>query len=262
MTTTTIEKTVETKQQKSHNMMQPTQPLRKAKRHNLPWPLAFYRTSVGKKYAMAISGIILMGFVLSHMVGNLKMYLGEKTFDHYAEFLRELGEPLFPRTVVLWIIRLVLICAFIIHFHAALALTIQNKKARKSKENYQAPRDYIAASFASRTMRWGGIIILLFLFWHLADLTWGFANPDFVRGHAYDNVAQSLQRVPITALYIVANLALGFHLSHGAWSLFQSLGINNPKYNSARRWFARGFATVIVLGNISFPVAVQLGIVG
>ncbi len=227
-----------------------------------PWPIAFYRTSVGKKYAMAISGIVLLGFVLSHMVGNLKMYLGAQTFDHYAEFLREMGEPLFPRTVLLWGVRLVLIGAFIIHFHCAYALTMQNRRARKPADGYQSPRDYIAASFASRTMRWGGIIILLFLIWHLADLTWGWANPDFVRGEAYANVTASLQRIPVTILYIAANIALGFHIAHGAWSIFQSLGINNPKYNAARRIFARGFAAVIVLGNISFPIAIQLGIVG
>jgi len=239
-----------------------TQPIRKAPSKKLSLPIAFYRTSVGKKYAMAISGIVLMGFIFSHMVGNLKMYLGEKTFNHYAEFLREIGEPLLPRTVLLWIIRTVLIVAFIVHFHAAYALTIQNRRARESKNSYQSPRDYIAASFASRTMRWGGIIIFLFLFWHLADLTWGFANPEFVRGEAYENVAQSLQRIPVTILYVVANIALGLHLSHGAWSIFQSLGINNPKYNQARRVFARSFAAIIVIGNISFPIAIQLGIVG
>ena len=237
-------------------------PLRKKPVRTLAWPIAFYRTSVGKKYAMAISGVVLMGFILSHMAGNLKMYLGEETFNHYAEFLREMGEPLLPRTVLLWAVRSVLIVAFIVHFHAAYALTIQNRRARGSKNAYQSPRDYIAASFASRTMRWGGIIIFLFLFWHLADLTWGFANPGFERGEAYRNVTASLQRVPVTVLYVVANIALGFHLAHGAWSIFQSLGINNPKYNSARRWFARGFATIVVVGNVSFPIAIQLGVIG
>ena len=238
------------------------EPINNVTERKYPWPIAFYRTSVGKKYAIAISGIVLLGFVLSHMVGNLKMYLGAETFDHYAEFLREIGEPLLPRTVLLWIIRLVLIGAFVIHFHCAYALTMQNRRARKPADNYQSPRDYIAASFASRTMRWGGMIILLFLIWHLADLTWGFANPDFVRGNAYENVTSSLQRVPVTILYVVANIALGFHISHGAWSIFQSLGINNPRYNSARRWFARSFAALIVIGNISFPIAIQLGIDG
>lgn len=239
-----------------------TEPIRKKPARKQFWPVAFYRTSVGKKYAMAISGVILLGFVLSHMVGNLKVFLGEETFNHYAEFLREMGEPLVPRTVLLWAIRLVLIAAFVIHFHCAYALTIQNRKARNAKNSYQSPRDYIAASFASRTMRWGGIIIFLFLAWHLADLTWGFANPEFVRGEAYENLAQSLQRIPVTILYVLANIALAFHISHGAWSIFQSLGINNPKYNAARRWFARGFAAIIFIGNVSIVLSVQLGIVG
>lgn len=238
------------------------QPIRPKPGKKLFWPIAFYRTSVGKKWAMALSGIALMGFVFVHMVGNLKMYLGPEDINHYGEFLRDMGEPIFPRTVLLWIMRIGLIGAFALHFHAAYALTIQNRQARAKGFQYQSKRDYIAASFASRTMRWGGIIILLFLIWHLADLTWGWFNPDFIRGEVYHNVEASLSRWPVTTLYVVANVALGFHLSHGAWSIFQSLGINNPKYNEARRWFARGFATIVVLGNISFPVAVQLGIVG
>jgi len=250
------------KTEKASDKKSKPEPINNITSRKYPWPIAFYRTSVGKKYAMAISGVVLLGFVFGHMVGNLKMYLGAETFDHYAEFLREIGEPLLPRTVLLWIIRFGLIAAFAIHFHCAYALTMQNRRARKSANNYQSPRDYIAASFASRTMRWGGLIILLFLIWHLADLTWGFANPEFVRGDAYDNVTASLQRVPVTILYVVANIALGFHISHGAWSIFQSLGINNPKYNAARRAFARSFAAIIVIGNVSFPVAIQLGIVG
>lgn len=225
-----------------------------------PWPIAFYRTSVGKKWAMALSGIALMGYVFVHMVGNLKMYLGAEDINHYGEFLRTFGTPILPRTVLLWILRIGLTGALVIHFHAAYALTIQNRRARKEK--YQSPRDYIAANFASRTMRWGGIIILLFLFWHLADLTWGWVNPDFVRGEVYHNIDASLSRLPVTILYVVANIALGFHLSHGAWSIFQSLGLNNPKYNTARRGFALAFASIVVLGNISFPLAVQLGIIG
>lgn len=238
------------------------EPIRKKPSKKAAWPIAFYRTSVGKKYAMAISGIILMGFVFTHMLGNLKIYLGEETYNHYAEFLREMGEPLMPKTVLLWLVRLVLIVAFIVHFHAAYALTIQNRRARNAKAKYQSKRNYIAANFASRTMRWGGIIILMFLIYHLADLTWGWANPDFVRGDAYSNVTQSLTRIPVTIFYIAANIVLGIHLFHGSWSIFQSLGINNPKYNHARRIFASLFALAIVIGNISFPIAVQLGIVG
>ena len=134
-----------------------------------------------------------------------------------------------------------------------------NHRARPVK--YQSHRDYVAADFASRTMRWSGIIVLLFLAFHLADLTWGFANPDFIRGDAYHNIVESLSRAPVAIIYIVANIALGIHLFHGAWSLFQSIGSNSPRFNEWRRWFAAAFAAVIVVGNCSFPVAVMAGVV-
>ncbi len=134
-----------------------------------------------------------------------------------------------------------------------------NRRARPIK--YQSHRDYVAANFASRTMRWSGVIVLLFLGWHLADLTWGFANPDFVRGLPYQNMVESLSRAPVALLYIVANIALGIHIYHGAWSMFQSMGVNNPRFNEWRRYFATGFATIIVIGNVSIPVAVMAGVI-
>lgn len=227
--------------------------------------LDLYGTAVGKKYAMAITGIMLIGFVIAHMVGNLKMYLGAEEFDHYAEFLRELLVPILPHTVALWILRIGLLVAVGVHIHAAYGLTVLNRRARGVK--YQSPRDYQIASFASRTMRWTGIIVALFVLWHLADLTWGFANAvgtdgEFVRGEAYNNVVRSFQRVPVAVLYIVANLALGTHLFHGTWSLFQSMGWNNPRFGRLRRPLAVTVATVVVVGNVSFPVAVLAGIVG
>jgi succinate dehydrogenase / fumarate reductase cytochrome b subunit len=227
-----------------------------------------YGTAVGKKYAMAITGIMLLGFVFAHMVGNLKMYLGPSHLNDYAEFLRNLLVPILPRTIALWLMRLGLIGAVLLHIHAAYSLTVMNRQARSVK--YQSPRDYQVASFASRTMRWTGILVALFVLWHLADLTWGFANNwgaraadgRFVRGDAYGNVVRSFERVPVTVLYIVANIALGIHLFHGVWSLFQSMGWNNPRFNKWRRHLATGFATVIVVGNVSFPIAVLAGIVG
>jgi succinate dehydrogenase / fumarate reductase cytochrome b subunit len=110
-------------------------------------------------------------------------------------------------------------------------------------------------------MRWTGIIVFLFLAWHLADFTWGWFNPGFVRGEVYRNIDASLSRWPVAILYILGNLALGVHLFHGAWSLFQSLGLNNPRFNIWRRWFAIGFSALIVVGNVSFPIAVLAGIV-
>ena len=232
-----------------------TQPRKKK-----PFLLDLYSTSVGKKYVMAITGIIGLGFVFSHMVGNLKMFLGPEDFDHYAEFLRELLVPIAPRTVVLWLMRLMLIGAILLHLHAAYSLTVMNRKARPVK--YQSERDYVAANFASRTMRWTGVIFLVFLVWHLLDLTAGTLNgADFKRGSVYFNVDNSLSRWPVALLYIVGNLALGVHLFHGVWSLFQSMGWSNPRFKKWRRAIAAGFAGLIVIGNLSFPIAVLAGIV-
>jgi succinate dehydrogenase / fumarate reductase, cytochrome b subunit len=229
-----------------------------------PFLLDLYATALGKKYVMAITGIIGIGFVVFHMIGNLKMFLGTDgsgvyEIDHYGEFLRELLVPILPRTVTLWLLRFTLIAALVLHVHAAYTLTVLNRRARPVK--YQTSRDYIAANFASRTMRWTGVIVLLFLVWHLADFTWGWVNPDFVRGEVYRNVDASLSRWPVSALYVIANIALGIHLFHGTWSLFQSLGWSNPRFNAWRRYLATGIATIVVVGNVSFPIAVLAGIV-
>lgn len=226
-----------------------------------PFPIEFYRSALGKKYIMAITGIMLMGFVFAHMVGNLKMFLGPGHFNEYAEFLRELLVPIMPRTVVLWGMRLGLIAAFGLHIMSAYSLTKMNHAAREMK--YQSKRDYVAANFASRSMRWTGIIVGLFLLFHLADLSWtGTFGQHMHRGDAYYNVDQSLSRLPVAIFYVIANVALGIHLFHGGWSLFQSMGWNNPRFNTWRRNFAAGFAALIVIGNCSFPIAVQLGVVG
>jgi succinate dehydrogenase / fumarate reductase cytochrome b subunit len=228
-----------------------------------PFLLDLYSTSVGKKYVMAITGIIGIGFVISHMIGNLKIYLGivdgEYDVDVYGEYLRDILVPILPRTYFLWILRLVLIGALFLHLHAAYSLTVLNRKARPVK--YQSARDYQVANFASRTMRWTGIIVLLFLLWHLADFTWGWLNPDFERGMVYRNVDASLSRVPVALLYVVANIALGIHLFHGTWSLFQSIGWNNPRFNQWRRHLATAIATIVVVGNVSFPVMTLAGVI-
>jgi succinate dehydrogenase / fumarate reductase cytochrome b subunit len=219
----------------------------------------FYSTAVGKKWVMALTGIGLMGFVFAHMVGNLKMYQGRAAYDSYAETLRYLLYPIMPAYGVLWLFRIGLITMFALHIHSAYTLTRMNHRARPVK--YQSSRDYIAVSFASRTMRWTGIIIGLYVVFHIADLTLGWANPDYVYGAAYDNLVASLERPAIAAVYIIANLALGIHLYHGGWSMFQSLGLNNPRYNSARKAFAAGFAVIVAAINISFPIAVLAGLV-
>ncbi|CAN5253562.1 succinate dehydrogenase cytochrome b subunit [soil metagenome] len=228
-------------------------------RRRASWPLEFYRSAIGKKWVMAVTGIVLLGYVLAHMVGNLKAYLGPEDLDHYGEFLRELLVPILPRTVALWLMRTALIVAFFLHIHAAYALTRMNHRARTEK--YQSSRDYVVANFASRTMRWSGVIVGLFVIFHLADLTWGTANPDFERGAPYHNMVESFERPVVALASIVANIALGLHIFHGAWSMFQSLGWNNPRFNRWRLSFARGFAAVIVVGNVSFPVMVLAGVI-
>ena len=216
---------------------------------------SLYSTSVGKKYVMAISGLVLMAYVLAHMIGNLKLYFGADSLDRYSHWLREVGEPLFPAQFLLWAVRVVLLAALAAHVVAAYQLTLINRRARP--DAYRSKRDYVAADFASRTMRWTGVIVLLFVAFHLLDLTWGPANPDFVDGSPYHNVVESFQRVPVALVYIAANLALGVHLYHGAWSLFQSMGWVRPW----RRQFATAFAGLIVVGNVSFPLAVMFGVV-
>lgn len=220
--------------------------------------LDLYGSGLGKKYAMAISGLVLMAYVLLHMLGNLKLYFGRESMNDYADWLRVFGTPAAPETSMLWIVRVVLLLAIVVHIHAAWSLW---RTARRSRpEGYASERDWVAADFASRTMRWSGIIVGLFVIYHLADMTFLVANPEPDHADVYQSVVSSFQRVPVAALYIVGNLALGLHLYHGAWSLFQSMGWNRPGFNHWRRYFAIAFALVITVGNISFPVAVLTGL--
>jgi succinate dehydrogenase / fumarate reductase, cytochrome b subunit len=224
-----------------------------------PFVVELYRSALGKKYVMAITGVVFMGYVLAHMLGNLKLYQGAEDFNQYAEFLRRLLYPIVPESGTLWLLRLVLIGALIGHVVAAAQLTAMNKKARP--DSYRSKRDFVAADFAARTMRWTGIIVLLFIAYHLADLTFGWVNPAAEGATVYEKVVASFSNPAIAAFYIVANLALGVHLYHGGWSLFQSMGWNNRRFNHWRRAFAIGFAVIVVGGNLSFPIAVQVGII-
>jgi succinate dehydrogenase / fumarate reductase cytochrome b subunit len=234
-------------------------PVHPRPKRRAPWPVEFYRSAVGKKWVMALTGLMIMGFVFFHAVGNLKVYLGAEGFNHYGEALRDLLVPFVPRTFALWaFLRVGLIVAFVLHIHAAYSLTRMNRRSRGP--GYVQSRDYQAATAASRSMRWTGVVIALFIVFHLADLTWGTVNPDFVRGDVYRNFLATFDRPLVSAIYIVANIALGIHLFHGSWSMFQSLGLNNPRWNAWRRNFALGFAGTIVLINLSFPVTVMAGL--
>ena len=228
------------------------------------WLIDFYRSDVGKKWAMAVTGIALLGYILAHMIGNLKVYLSPEEIDLYGEALRDLGGHLVPRTSLLWILRAGLAAAFAIHIHAAYTLSFRNRKAR-GPVRYDSDQRFLAASYASRTMAYTGTIVLAFLLFHLADLTWGSAPAAphvWERGAVYANMVATFSRWPVALFYLVANVALGFHIWHGVWSLFQSLGINNPRFNKWRRNLATGFTVVVIGGNLSFPLAVLSGIVG
>jgi succinate dehydrogenase / fumarate reductase cytochrome b subunit len=237
--------------------LQVTTTLQPVKRRRL-WFLEFYRSAVGKKWVMAVTGVILIGYIVAHMVGNLKMYLGPEEINAYGESLRELGGHLVPHTHLLWVMRIGLLAATALHLHSATTLTLLNRRNRPDKYD---ERHYAAANYASRTMIWGGIIVAAFVIFHLMDLTWGWGGAEFVRGDPYANLVASFSRLPVAIFYIVANLLLGVHLYHGAWSMFQSLGVNNPRFNQWRRWLAYGLSGAVVIGNVSFPIAVLTGII-
>ena len=207
---------------------------------------------------MALTGLMLFGFVIGHLVGNLKLYAGEAVYDAYAEHLRELGAPFFGHGQFLWIFRLVMLAAVALHIEAAWSLTLQNRRARPV--GYEVD-NRLRPSYASRTMRWGGVIILLFVIYHLLHLTFGTAHPDFEPGKVYQNVVVGFSIPWVAIFYVIANLALGLHLHHGLWSLFQSLGWNHPRLDPWWRRFAALFAVAVTVGNVSFPIAVLTGVV-
>lgn len=225
----------------------------------MAWFPDLYRSAVGKKAVMGATGIVLFAFVLGHMLGNLKLYLGPEAYNGYARFLRTVGEPVVPANVLLWLVRLVLIACVLLHVAAAWQLTRLSRAAR--------PAAYVAGArihttYASRTMRWGGVIILLFVVYHLLHFTWGIVHPSFIPGDVYHNVVTGFQVWWVALFYVAAQLALGLHLYHGLWSMFQSLGWNHPRFNLWRNGFAHAFAWIVTTGNISFPVAVLTGLIG
>jgi succinate dehydrogenase / fumarate reductase cytochrome b subunit len=222
--------------------------------------LTLWDSTVGKKIMMAVTGVILIGFVIVHMIGNLKVYQGADAFNHYAEGLRTLGEPFFGYGQLLWILRIILLAAVIIHIVAAVQLVLHSRKARAI--GYRKYDGDMVFSYASRTMTWGGLIILGFVIYHLLHLTFGSAHPDFIPGDAYHNLVAGFRSWPVSIAYVLAMIPLGFHLYHGFWSMLQTLGASNPKVNRIRRPIAAVLALVVVLGNVSFPVAVLTGVVG
>ena len=212
---------------------------------------AILDSSIGRKAIMAATGIVLYLFVIGHMIGNLQVYLGPEALNHYGRFLRE-----FLHGAGIWFARGTLLTAVGLHVWAATMLTISNWSARpQGYRRWQAAE----SSYASRTMIWSGPILALFVVYHLMHLTWGTAHPDFIEGDVYHNFVVGFSSVPVSSVYVVAMIALGFHMYHGVWSMLQSLGLSHPKWNRLRFALSAGSTFLVVAGNISFPVAVLAG---
>jgi succinate dehydrogenase / fumarate reductase, cytochrome b subunit len=224
--------------------------------------VALWGTMVGKKVVMAVTGVVLVGFVIAHMVGNLKIFLGKEAIDSYALFLRTMGEPLVPYETLLWTARLILLVSVVLHIVAAVQLTLMNWAARP--RGYETKRS-IATTYAALTMRWSGVILALFVVYHLLHLTVGavgFQPDGFHHLEVYENVVAAFSVWYVSLFYIVAMAALCLHLDHGAWSMFQTLGLNNGGMSPALRVLSRVVAIVVFAGFISVPVAVLAGWIG
>jgi succinate dehydrogenase / fumarate reductase cytochrome b subunit len=215
------------------------------------WIARLYSSSLGKKYLMAVTGVVLFAFVVVHLLGNLQIYLGAERLNHYAALLR--GAP-----TLVWAVRAVLAFSVAVHIVAAAQLFLANRRGRPVK---YARRSWVAADYAARTMVWSGPIIALFVVYHLLHLTLGAVHPAFDPEDVYRNVVVAFSSPAVAAVYIAANLLLGYHLFHGLWSLFQSLGASHPAYDGARWRFAAAAAVAIAAGNVSIPVAVLAGLI-
>jgi succinate dehydrogenase / fumarate reductase cytochrome b subunit len=212
-------------------------------------PVRFYQAAAGKKVVMALTGVILFGYVLAHMLGNLQVFEGPEALNSYAHFLHS-------HEGALWVARSILLLSVVLHIVASVQLWVLNNKARPVA--YVRKAD-VPTSYAARTMKWSGLIIAAFVIFHVLHLTTGDIVPlqaaPADSPDAYDNVIMGFQHPAIAIFYIVAVLLLCMHLYHGLWSLFQSLGISHPRYTPGLKRFAAIFAIVVAIGYISIPVA-------
>lgn len=213
----------------------------------------FMASSVGRKVVMAVTGVILFGFVTVHMIGNTQAYMGAAPFNHYAEFLKTMVHG-----AGIWIFRAVLLTAAGLHAWAAVSLTLDNMAARPAGYRLQQSD---ASTWASRTMRWSGFILAAFIVYHLLHLTTGTVHPNFDHANPYANFVNGFKVPAAAGFYIVAQLCLGLHMWHGVWSFTQTLGLAHPRYDGLRRNFATGLTVLVVGVNISYPIAVLTGFI-
>ena len=237
--------------------------------------VALYRSSVGKKILMAITGFVWFGFLVGHMAGNLKAFQGAEVFNSYAHHLRIFGEPILPEKGFLWAFRAFMLLAFVVHVWLSWQTSRQSWAARGTKYRKKVNQNF---DFASAFMRWGGVFILLFLVFHILHMTTGTLHPSFddgvaqvanpafdAEGHrianAFGNLVTGLSNPLVAGIYALAMVVILLHLYHGVWSMFQTLGANHPKYATWRRPIAVVVSIVIFLGFVSIPVAVLAGMV-
>jgi len=211
----------------------------------------FYESTIGKKAIMAVTGLILFGFLIAHMLGNLQIFLGPAVMNHYAETLH--GNP-----ALLWSVRTILFVSVVLHIWASVSLWSLKKEARPVAYVRKAN---VSSTWASRTMMLSGPVVAAFVVFHLLHLTTGTFHPQFVELHAYENLVNGFLVIPVAVVYIIVMVLIGFHLSHGIWSMFQSIGFSHPKYTPMIKTFAAVFAWVLIGGFISVPVAVLTGLV-
>jgi succinate dehydrogenase / fumarate reductase cytochrome b subunit len=220
--------------------------------------LRLFTSSLGKKFLVAVTGAGLFLFVVGHLVGNLQVFLGPESINRYGHFLQTTPE-------ILWPARIGLLAFVVIHIWTSVALTIENRAARATR--YEV-KELVAASLASRTMIWSGLIIVAFVGFHLAHYTLLIVHPEFrdlQDAHGWHDIYQMMVRgfsnYWVSGFYVLAIGLLCIHLSHGAGAMFQSLGLKNESYASVIDRFAKVIAVVIFLGYISIPLAVLMGVV-
>jgi succinate dehydrogenase / fumarate reductase cytochrome b subunit len=222
-----------------------------------------FRSSVALKYAMAASGAILVLYLIVHMYGNLMIFGGQTTFDTYAHHLREIGEPMLPHEGFLWIVRVVLLAAVLVHAYAAFVLWNRAKKARPAGQRYQVKKSAQSPSrrYATQTMRWGGVIIILFVIYHILHLTTNDIAPGGASDSAYQRVVNGFQIWWVVLSYLIAMLAVGLHLRHGVFSALSTLGANRASRQRALRNASTAIAALITVGFLLPPFSVLFGLV-
>lgn len=221
--------------------------------------MALWRTVIGKKVVMAVTGLVLVGFVIGHMLGNLKIFAGPNEINAYSQFLREVGSPALSYGQLLWLVRIVLLICVTLHITAAIQLTRMSWAARPI--GYTVKRD-IETTFAARVMRWAGVLLVAFVIFHLLHLTGGvvgFGAGQFKDLAVYQNVVAAFAVWPVALFYIVAMGALCLHLSHGIWSMLQTLGWNTARNETTLKIISRVIAVAVFAGFTSVPVAVMAG---